>query len=293
MKYYLFISIAILSLPLWGVEKKSPIANTPCGGPLIRVLETYLASTPKDMSLPAKPIVLSEDKSARYFSLMRRFWHTQIQLDRVDGILQNLVEQGIEPNPIDKKFLKFSRKTSDLLRQGFVIFDERGLPPRKLKKFTQNFGLLNDLIGNSQWPEAKVVATELRRDIKKMANQDFAGEFQPGIPTFHLFQLATHIRRDLKAVQGAMPVGELHEIRKQMKRFMNYFRVAYGITPTQKNKNIFDYLKRLNEDLGDINDEAVRKEQQDHIPYESQTVELPQDLKERILRFLSQIRWGG
>ena len=45
-------------------------------------------------------------------------------------------------------------------------------------------------------------------------------------------------------------------------------------------------------DLGAINDEAVRKEIEEHIPYDTQHVQLPDELRARILEFLGRLKWN-
>lgn len=257
-----------------------------------RLQQTYKGDLPEHIELPKGDLKIREDVTNRYFSLAYRFWKDRVDFERLDTILLKLSEnQPIDPQ--DAKFLKFSRKIFDLVRQGFVIFDEGGKPPQKFKEFTQEFGTLNDLVANGQPAEAAAIAGRLRKKLPTIKAKDYDQTFVAGIPTINLFSVATHVRRSLEEKGDFMLADELHEVRKSMKRFMNYYRLAYAATPTERNKSTFEYLRKLNEDLGEINDDAVSRSLEGGLTYDARKVRLPRELRGRILEFLQRIDWRG
>lgn len=264
----------------------------PCDPEALRRLsETYLTATVTEVGLPESLLKVSAQPSTTHFSLIHMNWQN-MDFKGTHRALKKVAKQK-KKDPItseDQKVLKLGRKTIDLLRQGYDIFEEGGRPPRKVKQFTSAFGELNDLIANKQWEAAKKIAKKLRKQILSLKEKDFTRKFSPGSPALSLKEIAEGISENLQEETNTIPIDFFHDIRKEMKRFMNYFRVEYSLNPTEENKAAFEYLKNLNQELGTVNDEAVKQSYQG-VAYESQTVTLDNGLKSRILNFLDKLEF--
>jgi len=278
--------LVLLLAILTGLGAEAPRALAAC--PYDRLNWTYTGTLPKQVSLP-RSVRVEGDVGDKYFSLIYQFWRSGIDFGRFEKLLTQVSKK--EPlEHADAKYLKFTRKVFDLLRQGFVMFDESGESPKKLRAFTHGFGELNDLISNERWDEAAKAAARLKAALPHLMVIDYEGKFEEGIATTNLFAVAAQVRKNLEKMEDVTEPHELHGVRKDMKRFMNYFRLAYAANPTEENLKTFVYLKRLNEDLGDINDDVIRRGYEGDLSDDG--VPLTPELRNRILTFLRRIDWN-
>lgn len=233
---------------------------------------------------------LGAEAPSTLFYLAHGYWEQEMGLERLKPILQSLAD-GSPLSDAERKILKTARKTSDLMRQSFTLFDDANEAPVDLRKFASSFGDLNDLVANGKRKRASRKAKQVLDQIEKVEGVKYTDGYAPGEPGLYLGLVRDTVLAQLKASgKGPMPVEHFHDIRKEMKLFMNYFRLKYALHEDAKDLAIFEHLRRMNEEFGKINDAAIAEELKGEQKYESQTVQFPSGLRTDLYEFLNRLR---
>src|SRR5262249_7243247 len=85
-----------------------------------------------------------------------------------------------------------------------------------------------------------------------------------------------------KVAQPELPVHEFHEVRKELKVFLNMFNLERSQRPTPELDQAYKHLYELNEKLGGIHDDLTYKSARGEIDYDTHMVKVPRELRETV-----------
>lgn len=211
------------------------------------------------------------------------------QLKKAKKIIEKISQSGdVGLNEESFLLLKSTRKYAAILRSSFQATTARHKSPAQFDQFVRDFGRLNDLIAENISKGSKDLAKELLKKYKKMDFEtldkklDYANQ-EAIYAYFHGLKKHSSILIE----KDKLSLEEFHEVRKNLKEFLNYFRIVFEMSGKMETE--FRELDHMNNELGAFNDQltaqVLRGERK-----KTDLISYPPHLRDLVDLFLSQIR---
>lgn len=219
--------------------------------------------------------------------LVHSFWLQNFTVAEMCTILNrysNLTREERKANIDLRKRLKEVRKVGLLLKSALYFYNQDG-EPKEFAKFMKTLGKLNDTFGNvtEDIYAPKLLLQLTQHDLLNLTfnptdNETYQHRFSEG---------KNRMRETLE--KPDMTIAEYHDLRKDVRNFKSLYQIAAAQQPESHSiAQTFHYLNKLSSDLGKIHDQYAILKLTARKKYETTTLELPQDLKIRILNFLDK-----
>lgn len=218
-------------------------------------------------------------------------WNTRFNLATFRQYLDTYsqIVQDTSSNERDKQlkpfytYFKELRKAAQFLRTSFIILDKSHDVPEGFHTFTWALGQLKDRFGD---PSSESFVAILQEVTGQSPNW---GEFSlsPATVEESLVAATFYYNRVDKLIQRQQLLApEFHQLRKKLRVFSHVYTLAVKSGMTGRAFEMFQILNRINDDLGDINDDLTVKSLAGEIAYEDELVPIDQPIQQQILKVL-------
>lgn len=197
-------------------------------------------------------------------------WSTAFNRDGVKALLS---AGSSEIVPVDQYTeLKALRKYGLILKSSYLFLDSRHLTPTPLHTFVRELGQFIDNFFNQ---DSKRYKDRVMGVLDDVYTPDVRLDFQPATDESYIYKVNSGIRKiGDGAKRTGLTVPEFHDIRKEVRHFMNIFQLAAILDATSSNTHMFRHLYFLNDMLGKQHDEAVQQSNLGKIIYDSARISI-------------------
>lgn len=223
-------------------------------------------AAPERISIP-----LTETEVTRAFDLAREALNKRVNLQRLGRTLSR-----IEADPLSADdflaSLKEARKFANVLKSHYLLLSAQHRPPAQFDQFQKLLGELSDAIANRA---NKKEIRELAQKVRNLAAEVPASLDQAGFRPASLGSLRSRldsIRDSIAEVTGEqLPTPRaLHLARNAVKQLLAYHLSLEALEPGSGKRQAYDFLFRLNEEMGGLHDNFITQSRAGEIDYERQ-----------------------
>ncbi len=197
-------------------------------------------------------------------------------------------------SPEDQLAFKHVRAKVKHLRFAYVTFDARHRCPIVFHWMTAVMGYLQDAFKNEQHAAVGRSARVLRLFLVQFPYALIAREvdqFQP-CTAASFREFVNHqigfIRLNL--ARGKVTPKEFHEMRKIIGRQVSLYDDLKTLYPSPYHHSVSKYLRTLNGMMGAMHDELVAKEFEKAQDYDADAVEIPEEIRQRLIALTGSYR---
>lgn len=263
------------------------------------VLAISIVSAKASGKLPPLPgeveVSIDESSAATLHQRALDHWKESFDPQALRGVAAKLVAapEGIDEDLVGK--LKDIRKHGAILRAAYQSLDDSHLAPRPLDRFIAVFGKLNDAIENKVPDDVRVQAERLVRllEPEKVVKLDSVlAKFKPTTKASFdhyidgaLSHVAVSVQADELSAQG------FHDVRKSLKNVLAVVHLLEdGAEETKRTHATYKHLFALNDKLGAMHDELVRKDLKGGGNYKDMKIAVPKVLRQSITDLRTRFR---
>jgi hypothetical protein len=157
--------------------------------------------------------------------------------------------------------MKAKRKTAAVLRNVFIVFTDKHESPKYFEQFAKTFGKFNDTLEFKAFNTLPENAKKLEEAFKKNKILIEIENFKSSDAKSIIKSLVTTKKVVLKLLKKEeLSIREFHETRKLMKLYMTTVQMIIQIDKNQELTPAFNFLNELNDRLGILRDENLKKE---------------------------------
>ncbi len=250
--------------------------------------------------------IAGKKESTIYLAAAHENLTSTFQTSNLNAVLKRIKKEGIEKlSPEERKFIFKFRQNSSFLRSIFQSAEHSHQSPREFAEFVRDFGKLKDYILMDDGDGAKSKASSI---LKKYKSLDFEALLQDSKPASKksvkkYFKLILNDTKQIMARQK-VTVDEVHDVRKNLRDVLRYMQisdeVAYAKASGGKNLNLghtpelqdtvqIEFLKKINEKLGEICDENSASILRGELTEET-IIDFPEKIRPRITYFLENFK---
>jgi hypothetical protein len=229
-------------------------------------------------------ISFNRARAAEFFEKANAAWTHDLDPDRLRPMFEKVSDHGLAAlTPDDKIALKAVRKSGSVLRDTFEMGDVNHEIPKELQSFVADFGHFNDAFEGNLPGEAKKYAKVMldhtrNKHLRELGKDvaDFEGASKKSMSKY----MGKTLDRLHDAIEvGALPAEEFHEVRKELKLFLNLFNLERADHATPAVERAYQRLFVVNEDLGKTHDALVYQGARGEIDYAKAKVTIPPEVR--------------
>lgn len=185
-----------------------------------------------------------------------------------------------------KKYFRKIRKAIIILGNIYHFTNQNQSLPEEQVTFIIELGLMKDAFNLSKANQHAEQVVEILENHNLM-ELDFSvasmDQFNQRIREFKTQTLEL-------LNENVVSLEPFHIMRQELRYLMNLFRIKSAQNPDDSDRlQIFQYLGDIVKDLGKIHEHFVKGDLDGTLEYKHETVEIPEQLKERIIGFLEHI----
>jgi hypothetical protein len=230
-------------------------------------------------------IAVKKEKAQTYFELANDNFKEVLASTKLSFSLENVSDPSAQAS------LKRTRKYGQLIRSAFQVFSEDHKIPKKLDLFVVDLGRLNDYIEGKVTRKISQETEVVKTDLVAIDGMNWIDKFSPAKKS----SIQDFIGGKMDDLRDTLEnkkftAHEFHEIRLMLKNLMNlyFFRAAFD--EGEDSKRIYQFVLQLNQEMGEIHDDLVLKDNQGEIDYDRYKLKLPQSIRKKILALLDRIQ---
>jgi hypothetical protein len=157
--------------------------------------------------------------------------------------------------------MKAKRKTATILRNVFIVFTDKHESPKYFEEFAKSFGKFNDTLEFKAFNTLPDNAKKLTEAFKKNKIFNELENVKNSDDRSIIKSLKTTKENVLKLLKkDELSIKEFHETRKLMKLYMTTIQMMIQVDEKKEFTQAFNFLNELNERLGNLRDENLKKE---------------------------------
>ncbi|GEM_PF-1984959 len=178
------------------------------------------------------------------------------------------------------KYFKDVRKASQYLRTAYITFDVAHEEPENFHSFVWQLGQLKDTF---KYPEKSIPHADILANILSAPVSWGENQLRPDAIEKILDYARQPLDRARTLIQEeTLSAEDFHHLRKKLRVFSIIYTLAVKYGRLGKVKEMKELLVKINDDLGDINDEMVQRSVEGIQRYEEHSVTLEQQVRRNI-----------
>lgn len=228
----------------------------------------------------------SQEQLTQCYRLCRQIWKERVGRKDLSGMIEKLYQHR-SLSPQDQIAFKHLRAKIKHLRFAYSAFDERHRYPRTFHWMTAIMGYLQDAFKNEQHAAVGRSAVLVRLFLTKLPYALITREidrFQPDTAESFRKYVNDEIRFiRLNLAREKITSKEFHEMRKIIGRQVSIYDNLKTLYPSPYHHGVSKYLRTLNGMMGAMHDELVTKEFKKARDYDPDAVEMPEEIRQRLI----------
>ena len=232
-------------------------------------------------------------ESANFLASAHENLISTFQLSNLLAVLKRIKFEGVDNLTADERklIIKF-RQNSSLLRSIFQTTEESHQSPKEFAHFVRDFGVLKDYLLMGDNEAASEAANKILSNYKNIDLDSLLEDFKPASKK-SVAKYFAGILKDTKEIMAKETVSydEIHDVRKNLRDVLRYMQISNEVSSGKEMQESaqVEFLKKINEKLGEICDENAAKILRAEISENSPTI-FPEKIRPRVEYFLDHFR---
>ena len=213
-------------------------------------------SLPVSLGIESGQIKTAQQKAAGEWI---KLYQDPFQVGLLDKIES---EKSPDITDSDRKKLKELRRSGQVLRNVFLLLDERGKPPKAFQKYIVALGKLKDSVAYGTSSDIKKRAATVRELMHDLNETEIVQSLKPISDVECERRIQKLLNKIRKAAQHSrLPEEEFHDLRIHLRSVLDFVAVhnATAEGPSQ-NLPLEAFLERVNKELGAAHDKMVEED---------------------------------